>query len=132
MGRKAVRSIVVAALKAGVDGTQELREEQKIYNLLCCPNYEELASNLVALNNERNNTGFILSDAPMRLADTGTDITNYATNANGDGLTTSDPYFGVFYPSCQTTDLSGTTVVAPPTHMMLRTIVRNDDVAFLG
>ena len=130
MGRKAVRSIVVAALKAGVDGTQELREEQKIYNLLCCPNYEELASNLVALNNERNNTGFILSDAPMRLADTGTDITNYATNANGDGLTTSDPYFGVFYPSCQTTDLSGTTVVAPSTHMMLRTIVRNDDVAF--
>ena len=130
MGRKAVRSIVVAALKAGVDGTQELREEQKIYNLLCCPNYEELANNLVALNNERNNTGFILSDAPMRLADTGTDITNYATNANGDGLTTADPYFGVFYPSCQTTDLSGTTVVAPATHMMLRTIVRNDDVAF--
>ena len=38
MGRQAVRSIVVAALKAGVDGTQELREEQKIYNLLCCPN----------------------------------------------------------------------------------------------
>jgi hypothetical protein len=130
MGRKAVRKIVVAALKAGVDGTQELREEQKIFNLLCCPNYEELATNLVALNNERNNTGFILSDAPMRLADTGTAITNWATNANGDGLTTADPYFGVFYPSCQTTDLSGTTVVAPATHMMLRTVVRNDDVAF--
>jgi hypothetical protein len=130
MGRKAVRKIVVEALKAAVDGSQELREEQKIFNLLCAPNYEELASNLVALNNERNNTGFILSDAPMRLADTGTDITNYATNANGDGLTTADPYFGVFYPSCQTNDLSGTTVVAPATHMMLRTVVRSDDVAF--
>jgi len=129
-GRKAVRNIVVGAMKAAVDGSQELREEQKIFNLLCAPNYEELASNLVALNNERNNTGFILSDAPMRLADTGTDITNYATNANGDGLTTADPYFGVFYPSCQTTDLSGTTVVAPATHMMLRTVVRSDDVAF--
>jgi hypothetical protein len=129
-GRKAVRNMVVTALKASVDGTQELREEQKIYNLLCCPNYEELASNLVALNNERNNTGFILSDMPMRTPDTGTDITNWATNANGDGLTTADPYFGVFYPSCQTTDLSGTTVVAPSTHMMLRTVVRSDDVAF--
>ena len=129
-GRKAVRNIVVGAMKSAVDGSQELREEQKIFNLLCAPNYEELASNLVALNNERNNTGFILSDAPMRLADTGTDITNYATNANGDGLTTADPYFGVFYPSCQTTDLSGTTVVAPATHMMLRTVVRSDDVAF--
>ena len=129
-GRGAVRSIVVAALKASVDGTQELREEQKVYNLLCCPNYEELASNLVALNNERNNTGFILSDMPMRTADTGTAITNWATNANGDGLTTADPYFGVFYPSCQTTDLSGTVVVAPATHMILRTVVRSDDVAY--
>ena len=130
MGRKAVRTIVVAALKAGIDGTQELREEQKIYNLLCCPNYEEVASNLVALNNERNNTGFILSDTPMRLEDTGTAITDWATNANGDGLTTADPYFAVFYPSAQSTDLSGTTVVVPPTHMMLRTVVRSDDVAF--
>ena len=129
-GRNAVRSIVVSALKASVDGAQELREEQKIFNLLACPNYEELATNLVALNNERNNTGFILSDAPMRLEDTGTAITNYATNANGDGLTTADPYFAVFYPSCQTTDLSGTVVVAPATHMILRTVVRSDDVAY--
>jgi len=129
-GRKAVRNIVVQALQASVDATQELREEQKIFNLLCCPNYEELANNLVALNNERNNTGFVLSDLPMRTPDTGTAITNWATNANGDGLTTADPYFGVFYPSCQTTDLSGQTVVAPATHMMLRTVIRNDDVAF--
>ena len=129
-GRKAVRNIVVNAMKSAVDGTQELREEQKIFNLLCAPNYEELASNLVALNNERNNTGFILSDAPMRLEDTGTAILNYATNASGDGLSTNDPYFAVFYPSCQTNDLSGNTVVAPSTHMMLRTVVRSDDVAF--
>ena len=129
-GRKAVRSLVVEALKASVDATQELREEQKIFNLLCCPNYEELANNLVALNNERNNTGFVLSDMPMRTEDTGTAITNWATNANGNGLTTADPYFGVFYPSCQTTDLSGQTVVAPATHMILRTVIRSDDVAF--
>ena len=129
-GRKAVRSIVVAALKSSIDGTQELREEQKIYNLIACPNYEELANNMVALNNERNNTAFVIGDTPMRLADNGTDVTNWATNANGDGLTTADPYFGVFYPSCQTTDLSGATVVAPPSHMMLRTIVRSDDVAY--
>ena len=32
-GRKAVRNIVVQALKASVDGAQELREEQKIFNL---------------------------------------------------------------------------------------------------
>jgi hypothetical protein len=37
---------------------------------------------------------------------------------------------GTFYPSCQTTDLSGSPVVQPPSHMMLRTIIRNDEVAF--
>ena len=129
-GRKAVRAIVVAAMKASIDGSQELREEQRQYNLIACPNYPELATNMVALNNERNNTAFIIGDTPMRLADNGTDIVNWATNADGDGLTTADPYFGVFYPSCQTTDLSGATVVAPPSHMMLRTIVRSDDVAY--
>jgi hypothetical protein len=91
---------------------------------------------MVALNNERNNTAFIVGDTPMRLNPTGTDVVAWATNASGlgfatgDGLTLSDPYVGVFYPSCQTTDLSGSVVVQPPSHMMLRTIVRSDEVAF--
>ena len=136
MGRKSQRAIVVAAMKAGIDANQDLREEQRTFNLIAAPNYPELIPNMVALNNERNNTAFIVGDTPMRLADTSTAILNWATNADGegttneDGLTTSDAYLGVFYPSCQTTDLSGNTVVAPPSHMMLRTIVRNDDVAF--
>ena len=45
-GRKAVRAMVVAALKASIDGAQELREEQRQYNLIACPNYEELGLNL--------------------------------------------------------------------------------------
>ena len=129
-GRKAVRSIIVAAMKASIDGSQELREEQRQFNLIAAPNYPELAANMVSLNNERSNTAFIIGDTPMRLADTGSDIIDWATNANGDGLNTADPYYGVFYPSCQTTDLSGNIVVAPPSHMMLRTIVRSDDVAY--
>ena len=136
MGRKAQRALVVAAMKASIDGNQDLREEQRVFNLIAAPNYPELMTNMVALNNERNNTAFIIGDTPLRLADNGTDIINWATNANGlgtdseDGLVSNDPYLGVFYPSCQTTDLSGATVVQPPSHMILRTIVRSDDVAF--
>jgi hypothetical protein len=91
---------------------------------------------MVALNNERNNTAFIVGDTPLRLQDTGTAITVWATDAgglgvpDGDGLNVASAYLGVFYPSCQTTDLSGSTVVQPPSHMLLRTIVRNDEVAF--
>jgi len=136
MGRKAQRALVVAAMKASIDGNQDLREEQRVFNLIAAPNYPELMANMVALNNERNNTAFVIGDTPLRLADTGTDIIAWATNSGSaaadseGGLVSNDPYLGVFYPSCQTTDLSGNTVVQPPSHMMLRTIVRSDDVAF--
>ena len=136
MGRKAQRALVVSAMKAGIDANTDIREEQRVFNLISAPGYPELITNMVALNNERNNTAFVIGDTPMRLADNGNDIIDWATNANGagtdneDGLTTSDPYLGTFYPSCQTTDLSGNTVVQPPSHMILRTIVRSDDVSF--
>jgi hypothetical protein len=48
----------------------------------------------------------------------------------GDGLVTNDSYAGTFYPSCQTTDLAGNPVVQPPSHMMVRTIIRSDAVAY--
>jgi hypothetical protein len=136
MGRKAVRNVVVAALKSGLDTQEVLREEQTAFNLIACPQYPELIINMVALNNERSNTAFIIGDTPLRLGPSGNELVTWATNASGlgnggeDGITTSDPYLGVFYPSCQTTDLGGSPVVQPPSHMMLRTIVRSDEVAY--
>jgi len=136
MGRKAVRNLVVQAMKASIDGNQDLREEQRQFNLIATPNYPELIPNMIALNNERSQTAFVVGDTPMRLPDTADAITAWATNANGvgldseDGLVTSDPYLGTFYPSCETTDLTGSTVVQPPSHMMLRTILRSDEVSF--
>jgi hypothetical protein len=136
MGRQAQRALIVSALKAGIDANIEAREEQRQFNLIACPQYPELMPNMVALNNERNNTAFVIGDTPLRLAPESNDITTWATNNGGagtvteDGLTSNDVYLGVFYPSCQTTDLSGSPVVQPPSHMMIRTIIRNDEVAF--
>jgi hypothetical protein len=136
MGRQAVRQIVVAAMKSAIDTQDTLREEQVEFNLLATPQYPELIPNMVALNNERSNTGFVVGDTPLRLPPTGDAITAWATNAAGlgtdteDGLVTSDPYLATFYPSCQTTDLGGSQVVQPPSHMMVRTIIRSDEVSF--
>ena len=136
MGRKAVRYMVVAAMKSSIDSNQELREEQRQFNLLATPNYPELIPNMVALNNERSQTAFVIGDTPMRLADNADAITAWATNAAGvgvdseDGLVTADAYMATFYPSCQTTDLTGATVVQPPSHMMIRTILRSDEVSY--
>ena len=133
MGRLAVRTIVVAALKSAIDTQDALREEQNQFNLLACPQYPELIPNMVALNNERSNTGFIVGDTPLRLDASGVSLAAYATNTDvfaQDAVTVTDQYVGLFYPSCQTVDLSGSPVVQPPSHMMLRTIVRSDEVAF--
>jgi len=134
MGRQSQRIQIVQALRAGIDTSTTAREEQLVYNLISCPQYPELLPNLVALNNERNNTAFVISDTPLRLAPE--DILPWASNndglglGTGDGFLTRDVYAGVFYPSCQTTDTTGSLVVQPPSHMMIRTIIRNDEVAF--
>lgn len=133
-GRHAQRALIVQALKAGIDTNTDIREEQRQFNLIACPQYPELAPNMVALNNERNNTAFSIVDTPLRL--TPEDVLTWASNNNGlglateDGLLIGDAYAGTFYPSCQTTDLSGSAVVTAPSHMMIRTIIRSDEVSY--
>ena len=135
-GRLAQRHMVVKAMKSGIDTSLAAREEQNQFNLIAAPAYPELAPNMVALSNERANTLFVVGDTPMRLAANGTDLATYATNNGGLGLPTEDglvigsAYSAVFYPSCQTTDLSGNIVVQPPSHMMVRTILRSDAVSY--
>jgi phage tail sheath protein FI len=135
-GRQAQRKLIVAAMKSGIDTSLAAREEQNQFNLIAAPAYPELAVNMVALSNERANTLFVVGDTPMRLGATGTELVTYATDNGGlglpteDGLTIGSAYAAVFYPSCQTTDLSGNTVVAPPSHMMVRTILRSDAVSY--
>ena len=135
-GRQAQRHLIVAAMKSGLDTNLTAREEQNQFNLIAAPAYPELAPNMVALSNERANTLFVVGDTPMRLAANGTDLVTYATDNGGlgvpteDGLVIGSPYSAVFYPSCQTTDLSGNIVVQPPSHMMIRTILRSDAVSY--
>ena len=136
MGRQAQRALIVAALKSGIDTNIDIREEQRQFNLVACPQFPELIQNMIELNNDRNQTCFIIGDTPLRLEPDTQLLVEWSTNANGagiatqDGLSNFDEYLGVFYPSCQTTDLSGSAVVQPPSHMMIRTIIRSDAAAY--
>jgi hypothetical protein len=135
-GRKAQRKVIVAQLKSEIDTNQAIREDQRGYNVIACPGYPELIQNMINLNTDRNNTAFVVGDTPMRLAGTATAITNWANNTaaatdNGeDGLVSSSDYLGVFYPSGSTTDNTGKSIVVPPSHMIMRTLANNDNVAF--
>jgi hypothetical protein len=136
MGRKAQRAMVVQAMRAAIDTNSALRDEDNPFNLIAAPNYPELQPNMVVLNNDRGQTGFIIGDTPMRLPEDATAIQAWATNEAGaastgeEGLVTRDTYMGLFYPSGTTSDLRGNIVVVPPSHMMIRTILRNDNIAF--
>ena len=136
MGRKAQRAMVVQAMNATIATNTAIRDEDNFFNLMAAPNYPELQPGMVTLNNDRGMTGYILGDTPMRLADSATDIQAWATNAAGAettgeaGCVTRDTYLGLFYPSGITNDLSGNLVAVPSSHMMLRTFVRNDNIAY--
>jgi len=135
-GRQAQRKMVVAAMKSSIDTSAAAREEQNGFNLISATAYPELTPNMIALSNERNNTLFVVGDTPMRLGPDGNSLVSWATNNLGlgldteDGLTSTSNYAANFYPSCQTSDLSGNTVVSAPSHMMMRTILRSDAVSY--
>jgi len=135
-GRKAQRKVVVQQLKSEIDTNQGIREDQRGFNVLACPGYPEVIGNLINLNTDRNNTAFVVGDTPLRLEGTATNIQNWSNNSAGaldngeDGLVSASEYLGVFYPSGLTTDNTGKQIVVPPSHMMMRTLANNDNVAF--
>jgi hypothetical protein len=136
MGRKAQRAMVVQALRSAIDTNTSIRDEDNYFNLMATPNYPELQPNMVVLNADRGETAYIIGDTPLGLPDDATQIQAWATNAAGasstgeEGLVTRNTYLGLFYPSGITNDLNGNEVVVPASHMMLRTFLRNDTVAY--
>jgi len=136
MGRQAQRNMVVKSLRSVIDTNTDIRDEDNFFNLMATPAYPELQPNMVVLNADRGETGYIIGDTPMRLPANATAIQAWATNAAGAtstgeaGCVTRNTYLGLFYPSGITSDLSGNLVAVPPSHMMLRTFIRNDNIAY--
>ena len=136
-GRKAQRKVVVQGLQALVNSNEDIRDDEaRLFNLMACPGYPELIGEMKSLNYDRGLTAFVLGDSPFRLLPNATALNNWATNQalavedNDDGLVTTDPYIGVYYPSGFTSDNFGNNVVVPPSHMMMRTIALSDQVSF--
>jgi hypothetical protein len=129
-GPQAQRNMVVSAMKSALDSNVDVREDQFQFNLMAAPGYPELISNLVGLNNDRANTAFVIGDTPIDLGDRIIDIINWSNNARGDGLSIADVYLGVFYPAGLSNDLEGNSIVVPASHMILRTVMRSDNISF--
>jgi len=136
MLRKAQRRMVVTALQAALASNEDIRNEINRFNLIAAPGYPELLDDMITLNIDRKETAFILVDPPLRLAPSGSALQAWINNSNNadengeDGLISTSPYVGVYYPHGLTTNLDGTSVLQPASHIALRTLAFNDQVAF--
>lgn len=133
--RKAQRQAVVRAMQAVVNENTQIREEMTFFTLIAAPAYPELLDEMVALNTDRKETAFIVVDTPFRLAPQGQTLLDWMSGnnatVNGEaGLITSTNTAAAYYPSGITSDLAGNDVVVPASHIVLRTMAYNDQVAY--
>lgn len=131
-GYRSQRAVIVQAMQAALAGNTKLREETVVVTLLAAPGYPELIDELTTLNVDRKETAFIIGDAPFRETPNGiVDWSNATPIENGeDGLNTKNNNIAIYYPSAVTTNLDGQTVLAPASHIALRTYAYNDQVSF--
>lgn len=135
MGTDAQRAVVVQAMQSVLVSNDDIRSEFLFFNLIANPGFPETIDEMVALNVDRKETAFIIADTPFDLPADSTSLQAWSSNANNaagngqDGLVTTDPNLGVYYPSGLATNLDGRDVVVPASHMMLRTYAFNDQVA---
>ena len=136
MLRKAQRQAVVKSMLATIQSNTEIRNESNRFNLIAAPGYPELLEEMESLSIDRKETAFVVGDAPLRLSADATSVQAWATNANNvvgtgeDGLTTAYEYSAIYYPHGLTTALDGSSIVVPASHIALRTLAYNDQVAF--
>lgn len=136
MGAAAQNIMIVRGIQAAIVDNEDIRAEDVYFNLISAPGYVEAIDEMLALNEDRKETAFVVADTPFTLDATGTSLQNWATNTEGalgngpDGLISASKFFAAWYPSGLSTNVDGTDVVVPPSHMALRTIAYNDQVAY--
>jgi len=132
-GRLAQHKIIATSMQAAVAGNDDLRDPYREFTLLAAPNFPELTDELVTLNSDRGETGFIIIDAPMRKtpAEATEWVLGTSASENGeDGLVTKNTYSAVYYPSARSTTPAGDTVTVPASHVVLYTYAYNDNISY--
>lgn len=136
MGQDAIRRIISKKMQELLVSDETLRSEDLFFNLIAAPGIPEVIDEMVSLSADRGETAFVIGDCPFDLKPNTEDIVNWVSNANGagtngqDGLVTASENLAVYYPCGLTTNVDGSEVVVPPSHMALRTFAYNDSVSY--
>jgi hypothetical protein len=125
-GEEATRYMVVKAMQSAISTNEAVRSDAIYFNVITAPGYYEVTDELIALNKDKKEIAFIITEPPLTLSDRSSELQNWALNE----LTVSDPYTAVYYPHGLTSDLEGRNVVMPASSIALRTYAYNDLVAY--
>lgn len=136
MGRKAVRAMVVRALKRSIITTRSARARNHHFYLLACPGYPEVMPELNSLNAQRKHTGFVVGSTPMRLKADSNDVFNWSNNTtkameNGeDGLVSYDNMSAYWAFAGIQTDQRGYQIAVPSDILALQVILQSDKQSY--
>ena len=137
MGRKAQRAVVVRALTSTINTNQDIRAESIYFNLIAAPGYPELMDEMVTLNTDKKEVAFVVGDTPIRLDSSAASIQKWANvelsgavSNSEEGITTFNPYVGVYYPWGLTTNVDGYEIMVPPSAMAMRSIAYSDSIGY--
>jgi hypothetical protein len=137
MGRLAQRQMIIESLASAIITNEDIRAEDVFYNLIAVPGYPELLGTMRDLNVDKREIAFIIGDTPARLASSATSLINWLRNTKGGTNNNEQGFVGpqytysaIYYPWGLTLDTTGNQVMVPPSHMILRTMAYNDQVAY--
>ncbi|MCS7317082.1 MAG: hypothetical protein NZZ41_02010, partial [Candidatus Dojkabacteria bacterium] len=137
MGRRAQRKVIINAMAKAIKTNEDIRAEDVFFNIIAAPGYPELLPELRDLNIDKREIAFIIGDTPARLKPDSQSLVNWLRNVNNsvenDERGFAGPqytYSAIYYPWGLSTNLDGKKVMVPPSHIVLRTIAYNDQVAY--
>lgn len=136
MGRWSQRACIVNALREQIVSNDDIRAEEVFFNIMAAPGFVECYQTMVALNVDRKETSFIVVDPPASLRANATDIDRWAKNVENRpdndrlGRTTKYNYSAMYYPWALSTNVDGKNVMVPSSHVAIRTLGYNDQVAY--
>ena len=121
----AKRVSIVTALAAEINSNTLARSELYEYNLIVCPGYPEVATDMLALSDEINDEAFTISEVPCNL--TPDQAANWALTA----ARAASSNVAYYYPWGLAANLDGTLVTIAPSGIALRTYAFSDNQSYV-
>lgn len=119
------RLAIVTALREAINSNTDILSDQYEFNLIACPGYYEVATDLLNLCVNVQEEAFVVADTPMNMNPE--DVVNWRlSTGQGSQSSTNMAYY---YPHGYASNLDGNTVFVASSGIAIRTMTYSDEVS---